>query len=219
MVAGAGNVTLHCDVAWQAQYQCDIWWQAQSIVASSIWPLCWPFYRQIHSLRRSYIFTLRHFRHVKVICGSVGAWLLVAGAGNVTLHCDVAWQAQYQCDIWWQAQSIVASSIWPLCWPFYRQIHSLRSSFFLTLRHFRHVKVICGSVGAWLLVAGAGNVTLHCDVEWQAQYQCDIWWQAQSIVASSIWPLCWPFYRQIHSLRSSFFFDLMTFPPCKSNMW
>ena len=43
----------------------------------------------------------------------------MAGAGNATLHCDVAWQAQYQCDIWWQAQSIVASSIWPLCWPFY----------------------------------------------------------------------------------------------------
>ena len=36
----------------------DIWWQAQSIVASSMWPLCWPFYRQIHSLRSSYIFTL-----------------------------------------------------------------------------------------------------------------------------------------------------------------
>ena len=34
--------------------------------------------------------------------GSVGAWLWVAGAGNGTLQCDVAWQAQQQCEIWWQ---------------------------------------------------------------------------------------------------------------------
>ena len=75
---------------------CGIWWQAQPDVASSMWPVYSPFYRQIHSLHTSYIFTLWHFRPRFIICGSVGAWLLVAGAGNVALQCDVAWQAQCQ---------------------------------------------------------------------------------------------------------------------------